>query len=166
MVYFCFWYQDVWSNYKHSKHYHLHDWILQLSDVMLNALNSSAGTLEESWGAIWDYSYITKHSVKGRLFFFHQLVSCIQCNRISVLHILLLDLMATEKTVDDENQKVQVTQLLQRSSKYCILSIQSDVAMQWQRFIIPLWTHMDSFLILIKTVIRSLICKIKATGLN
>lgn len=69
MVCFCFWYQDAWSNHKHSKHYYLYDRILQLSDVMLNALNRSGRILEQSCGAIWDYSQITKHSVKGRLFF-------------------------------------------------------------------------------------------------
>lgn len=48
MEYFCFWYGDAQSNYEHNKHYYLHDWILQLSDVMLNALNSSGTTFDQS----------------------------------------------------------------------------------------------------------------------
>lgn len=92
------------------------------------------------------------------IFFSHQLFSCIQWKRIFLHHIICWTLWQLRKPQGVSHTTVaEPTRIL-----FCV----SDIAMQWQRSIIPISAHMDYVLILAKIIIRFLMYKIKAMELH
>lgn len=98
------------------------------------------------------------------MIFPHQLVYYIQCKRIFLHHIICWTLwqLRTQSVLKAPRCKLHNCCKVHQSTVFSI----SDIAMQWQRFVVPISAHMDSVLILVKIVIRLLMYKIKAMELN
>lgn len=93
-----------------------------------------------------------------------QLVSCVQCNRIFLHHMICWTLwqLRTQSVLKAPRCKLHNCC---RAHQNTVFSI-SDIAMQWQRFVIPISAQMASFLVLVIIVIKLFMYKIKAMELN